>query len=520
MNLMEILSEQASRHPDRPALMDRKRGGDRTLTYAQLLNRVRAGAAHLRSCGLKTGDTLVFLHPVTLELYEALLSALHAGVTAMFFDPSADKSFIETCCRMKPPRGLFASPKAHLLRLTTKPIRAIPIRFHPHGFVPGSKRFRTTGTGEAPQAVPPDHPALITFTSGSTGQPKAVVRTHQFLLDQHQALASALHFEAGQRDLVTLPVFVLANLASGLTSVLADTDLAHPGNADPLAIAAQCASTRPTRCAASPAFFQKLLTHPSALDSFSALYTGGAPVFPRLLDELQQAAPGAALYSVYGSSEAEPIAHISSQEISPRDRALMSAGHGLLTGLPVPEIQLAIIPDSDGTPLGPFKTEAFRALHLPANSPGEIVVTGKHVLQGYLDGIGDEETKIRVDDTIWHRTGDAGQLDEDGRLWLLGRASAKLPATHAHPSLYPFSAECALSECPEITRSAVLISLEKRLVVLEGHPSDLPRLQNELAWAGIDRWHVLPPGQKIPVDRRHNAKIDYPALQALVTEIE
>lgn len=515
MNLIEKLREQAQANPDRPALVDRKRGCDRTLTYAELWSAIGAGARELRDAGLKKGDTIVFLHPVSQELYLALLSTLHAGMTAMFIDPSAEKSFIEGCCQMHTPQGFFASPKAHLLRLTLPPVRRIPKRFHPSGFVPGSTRLRFRGEPSEPISLEPDHPALVTFTSGSTGKPKAIVRSHQFLLDQHAALASALDYQPGEVELITLPVFVLANLASGMTSVLADSDLAYPAETDPRSIAAQCRLQKPTRCAASPAFFQRLLTHPESLQTFEAIYTGGAPVFPKLLSDLHQAAPQTAIYSVYGSSEAEPIAHISYDEISPDDREAMSRGRGLLTGHPVAEVEVGIIENASGTPLGPSTTEEFRARLLPPESAGEIVVTGKHVLKGYLNGLGDEETKIHVDGTVWHRTGDAGRFDASGRLWLLGRASAKLAATATHPETYPFSIECALSEFPGVIRSAAFDHKGLRMVAIEGHLIEREALKEIFAWAGVEKWIFLPKNVRIPVDRRHNAKVDYNELKSV-----
>jgi acyl-CoA synthetase (AMP-forming)/AMP-acid ligase II len=177
---------------------------------------------------------------------------------------------------------------------------------------------------------------------------------------------------------------------------------------------------------------------------------------------------------------------------------------------------LAIIPDCDGTPLGPFSEDEFKEMKLPPDSPGEIVVTGKHVLQGYLNGIGDEETKIRVGETVWHRTGDAGTLDQHGRLWLLGRTSAKLPAKSAFPAIYPFSLEVALSEMPGVIRAAALAMDGGRAVAIEGSPGDRKALKAIFAWAGVDRWHFLPEGSGIPMDRRHNAKVNYRELRALL----
>ena len=78
-----------------------------------------------------------------------------------------------------------------------------------------------------------DDEALITFTSGSTGAAKAAVRTHGFLLAQHAVLARDLELQAGEVDLTTLPIFVLANLASGVCSVIPDVDMRAPADADP-----------------------------------------------------------------------------------------------------------------------------------------------------------------------------------------------------------------------------------------------------------------------------------------------
>ena len=62
--------------------------------------------------------------------------------------------------------------------------------------------------------------ALISFTSGTTGTPKAIPRSHGFLMAQHRAISPLLHSETPERDLVTFPVFTLINIANGQTSVL------------------------------------------------------------------------------------------------------------------------------------------------------------------------------------------------------------------------------------------------------------------------------------------------------------
>ena len=151
----------------------------------------------------------------------------------------------------------------------------------------------------------------------------------------------------------------------------------------------------------------------------------------------------------------------------------MRTGAGLLTGHPVPSIQLRIVPDQWGQPIAPLTSSELDALALPPGEPGEIVVSGPHVLTGYLHGQGDEETKFDVDGRRWHRTGDAGYLDAGGRLWLLGRCSARIDDGRGR--VYPFAVECALDGIAGVKRTAFLAHGGRRLLVAELEPGASPR---------------------------------------------
>jgi acyl-CoA synthetase (AMP-forming)/AMP-acid ligase II len=356
----------------------------------------------------------------------------------------------------------------------------------------------------------PETPALLTFTSGSTGQPKATVRTHALLAAQHAALEESIRLRPGQIDLTTLPIFALANLASGVTSLIPEGDLRRPGAIDPAPVIKQVRRHQPSRCGASPAFFERLFSTRQAFPDFTELYTGGAPVFPVLLDQMRVAAPNARVVAVYGSTEAEPIAHIARDEMAEEEIAAMTGGKGLLAGRPEPCVAVRILRDRWGEPVGPFAAPEFEAACCAPGESGEIVVSGAHVLPGYLNGIGDAETKFRLDSMVWHRTGDSGYVDDAGRLWLLGRASAKI--TDGRGALYPFAVECAARQQPGIRRAALVLHAGKRILLLEPDSAapSLDTLRAALAWADLDDLQVW---REIPMDRRHNAKVDYPELK-------
>jgi acyl-CoA synthetase (AMP-forming)/AMP-acid ligase II len=519
MNVAQILRAHTTTRPDAAAIIDVRRGRQRILSFTGLELASARAAALLRQTGLRSGEAVLVFQPMSAELYSALLAIFRLGLVAMFLDPAQGREHIEQCCTLHQPQAFIGSPKAHLLRLMSPALRRIPHKFVIGRWVPGAVPWSRADTLEPYADIyscNAETPALLTFTSGSTGRAKAALRTHGFLLAQHRVLAQSLALTAGHIDLTTMPIVALANLASGVTCLIPDVDLRYPGVIEPAPVVEQLAAHRVTSTVASPALLERLarycLDRNIALDGLTKIFSGGAPVMPRLLDRLQQVAPQAEVVAVYGSTEAEPMAKIARREISPQDRQAMLAGRGLLAGKPVETIRLRIVPDRWGTAIGPYTEAEFSTLYCPPEVVGEIVVSGDHVLSGYLHGQGNEETKFRADGVIWHRTGDAGYLDGEGRLWLMGRCTARIEDQHGR--LYPFAAECALSDQANVRRSAVVSHRGRRLLAVEFEQApdagELAGIKASLAWAHLAEVRVL---KRIPVDKRHNAKIDYPALR-------
>jgi acyl-CoA synthetase (AMP-forming)/AMP-acid ligase II len=517
VNIAEVLVQQALIRPDAAAIIDAHRKRDRVITFAGLEQASARGAALLRESGLKCGDTVLVFQPMSTELYVALMALFRLGLTAMFLDPAAGREHMERCCAIRPPAALIAPPRAHLLRLVSPALRHIPRHFSFGSHIPWTIPWNRSDRMQPHQPIAecgPDSPALLTFTSGSMGQPKAAVRSHAFLLEQHRVLERAIHLTAGTIDLTTLPVFVLANIASGVTSLIPDADLRRPGSIRAEPVLRQMERYRPATVVASPALLERICAACTAsgraVTGFRSVFTGGAPVFPDHLERFAATFADAEVVAVYGSTEAEPIAHIAGRELTADDRAAMSAGAGLLAGKPVADISIRVMASQWGVPLGTLTEDEFATRCQPAGTAGEIVVSGGHVLGGYLNGVGDEETKFRVDGTIWHRTGDSGYFDDTGRLWLLGRTAAVI--TDERGELYPFAVECAARQCRGVSRAALVGRQGRRILFVQpvtGRHIDTDAVCTALAWARLDEVRVL---GEIPLDRRHNAKVDYGRL--------
>ena len=514
MNWDQLLREHACARGNEAALIDTLDRRRRTLSYAELNSQVDQVATLLVQSGLRFGDRVFVAVPMSIELYVSLLALLKLGMAAVLFERSLSRREFRRRLRGLRPAGMIAGRRTLLIgAAVSSEIRRIPVKIVLGAGVPGTRNWhdaRKLAPHGSYTPIAGDMPAVITLTSGSTGVCKAAQRTHDFLRAQYVAIRSTFGVRAGNVEFLTLPLFVLANLAAGATSVLPDADLRRPANADPMRSVAQIDATRARRILVPPALLAKLLdvraSHPNVLRGVEHVFTGGGPVFPALLDRFDALMPRSVLHLVYGATEAEPIASITSGEIDAHDREAMRRGAGLLAGIPVPEIRCRILPTpADQT--APATSRGGTAGTPALRTRGEIIVAGPHVLPGYLDTDTDRLAKIDIDDTRWQRTGDAGAFDDRGRLWLLGRCAA------SDGSIYPYEVETPARECPGV-RQAAYVNLNGRgLLAVQPDSGTSARscvgLLNTLRGLPVDEVTLL---RRIPMDLRHDSKVDYPAL--------
>ena len=413
--------------------------------------------------------------PVGIDLYIALAAAWTLGATVVFPEPAMGLRGFRHAVKTTQPRAFFGSGPYRWLGLI------LPQLWRCKTLAP--KAFDTGA--HTPVPLTDDDPALISFTSGSTGAPKAILRDHGFLMAQKAAVDPLLTTDKDDVDLVAFPVFVLLNLAAGRTSVLPSWRAGQQDDVTGDALAHWIDANKATRLLLPPALCETL-SQCDLPDSVHTIFTGGGPVFPGLVERLKSNQPRLRVVSVYGSTEAEPIAELDWADLSRADHDTMATGGGLLAGKPVPDIRIRIVDE-------------------------EIQIAGPHVNDGYLSPADDRSTKLREGDTIWHRTGDAGWLDDEGRLWLLGRLSAV--ATKNGHRIHPFPVEVAAQSWPGVTRAALWSGDDRLVLVIEGVGVDETDCARKAAALGLDDVRVV---REIPLDRRHRSKIDYPALNAMM----
>ncbi len=509
-NIIEIFPEVARRHPRKPAIVQ----GERSVSYETMHADVGRVAGYLRERGIGHGSRVLIFVPMSIELYEILLGIFHLGAVAVFIDAWSDRKRLAAACRAASPDAFIGTTRAQLLRLLSPEIRAIPVKLRSNVGAWHPKNSQPPPVAD----VSPEEPALITFTTGSTGTPKGANRTHGFLLAQHRALVANLRPTPDDVDMPVLPIFVLSNLATGSTTVLPPVDPRHVEQFDPATVVEVMTQWKVTTTSGSPAFYEKLARYVQAraipLPTLQRLFLGGAPIFPPLARLLVEAFPHTETTILYGSTEAEPISELSARELLRDENATVE--HGLLVGHPVEQTDVALIPIVDA-PIVLAPGETIGTIRLPPGEPGEICVAGDHVLREYH---GDQEAmlrnKIRDGGRIWHRTGDAGYIDRDGRLFLLGRARQSFE--HKGRRIFPFPIEARLHAMPEVATGTILKVGSKLVVVIElakGERLNAGELEQMLAQGGIpfDAVRII---HAIPRDPRHHSKIDYDRLREML----
>lgn len=540
-NVVAVLRDVARRLPHRAALVL----GREAVSFAELWERIDRTSVGLRRAGLGPGDRAIVLIPMSIDLYVALLALLKIGAVAVFVDPWIGRRQIAAFAAFAEPRGFLAVARGHLLRLLEPGLRRIPVTATTGlrlGALPAAHALRELGREPGDGAiaeVAAGAPALITFTSGSSGEPKGANRTHRFLLAQGAALAAEFPLLPGDVDMPMFPVFALNNLAAGVTSVVPAMDFRRVEAVDGAAVLAQMAAYGVTTATASPPFFDRLAealgrAPESPRPPLRRLLTGGAPVSDAQLRAWRAAFPETEIQVAYGSTEAEPVAHLTAEERLAAVNADRPATPGYCAGAPGGRIRGKIVRIHGGPIV--LGAAGWGEWELPRGEIGELVVAGEHVGRDYYrNPRACAENKIVEageggDATVWHRMGDTGSLDPEGRFWLAGRVHSTIWRKGAagggeaaiHPQLVEQAARGAGEGDPRLRRVA-LVGLpgpergERAVLVLEaeggggeGLEADV-RLRLEGAGLAVDE--IVVAGAPLPLDPRHNSKIDYGRLR-------
>jgi acyl-CoA synthetase (AMP-forming)/AMP-acid ligase II len=542
-NVVSFLEEHAEQQPNKVAFYflpkESIQSGEfnhDSITYGDFNDKVRSLAGGLSEIGIKKNDRVIIFIPISPELYISIAALQCLGAIPVLLDSWSRQKQLAAIVRNSKPRGIVAPTtwlqacEDHLdsfgisIRISadensdSKKIFGLPNLF--------SKK------SEKIMPVEQSHTALITYTTGSSGVPKGVNRTHRFLSAQHYALKRLFPYKQTDVDLPVFPLFTLNNIASGVTTVLPAIDISKPNIEDSKILLSQISKCKVNCMTLAPSSFRNLAiycdTKGILLDNVSRVLTGGAPISETDIQRFVSIAPNSQNWILYGSTEVEPIAYIESKEML--SIKLPEQTNATKIGVNVGKIDKTLRYKFIDVEIGNISHRIkIQDIEVGRGEIGELVVAGEHVCEGYYRNK-EAFTRTKIKDTsgtTWHRTGDLARIDTRGYLWIVGRKHNIIKRGGEY--FFPVRPEILLKDMPNVANAAYL-GFEKDgaqqiaavVTLKKSDKNNQQECRREIS--KIFKREKLPLDavifmEEIPMDVRHHSKVDYDALRQQLYEI-
>ncbi len=443
-SVSDFLSISAARDPQRVALVDSATG--ERLTYSELDERVTSTAQVLMDRGLlsaRVGDRVAILLGNSADFVLSYFAVIRAGLVAVPLNPGYTVSELSQIMQQCDARLLIVDSATGELGVTSASDsctvvfcdEVITERETLRGFLKQSLRSLVRGKAPSTTVFPevaPDDLALLLFTSGSDGDPKGVMLTHENLVSNVQALTDLRNpptVSAEDTVLAVLPLFHVYGLNTVLAlAISAGAGIVLLDRFDPVGSLEIISREHVTTVAGAPAMYLMWSRVPSvreAMRPIRMLSSGGAPLPPEIFNRFEELT-GMRIYEGYGMTETSPV--ITSTVVD--GRAIAGS-----VGLPIPGMEIKIMADS-----------GEEAEH---GDPGEIWVRGPGVFHGYWP-----DHSNGPDSNGWFGTGDIGLLDESGALRLVDRRREVIIVNGFN--VFPREVEIVLEGIDGVTEAAVL----------------------------------------------------------------
>ena len=452
--LHEILDTAAVEVPDRPATAF----FGATLTYQELKHRSDRLAAALDAMGIAKGDRVGVMLPNCPQYVIAAFAILRHGAIVVNINPTYTARELLSVANDSAMRFLVTldvlAPLALGVRGDTR-LEQIIITSLAEYSTAAAATATVDGTlrlsdliddGPAPRHVrvpiDPDDLAVLQYTGGTTGAPKAAMLTHANIFAnvvQTEAFMYRTRERGSARYLMVIPYFHIYGFTVGMmkgTWVGALQVLIPKYDVDQVLAALR--DFRPTYFPAVPTIFVSLLSHPRVaefgLDKVRTFNSGAAPCPLEVIEQFERTF-GRTLNEGYGLSEASPVTHTTAQ------LAVRKPG---TVGLPLPGTDITIVDLDSGM------------RELPIGEAGELCIAGPQVMKGYWNR--PEETayalRTHADGRVWLHTGDIATIDADGYTTIVQRKKDMMIVDGFN--VYPSEVESVLYLHPAIRLAAAI----------------------------------------------------------------
>jgi olefin beta-lactone synthetase len=400
MNFLQNFRKRLELQPGVPALIDHCFSGDRVLSYSSLNKLADYLSIELREQNIRVGDRVLLALDSGQELYGYLLAALQIGAFPIIYQQDGShKEYVAWVKALSPHAAVVRREKWVGCHFDAA-LKLIPKKIY-IGQVRSQARWLRLGKLGAVEERDPLSPALAVLTADSTGKLSMRCWSQKQLELSIQFYLSHLKLKAGEIDLCQTPLQLLANLAAGLTSVIADSS----GLLALAKVERRIEKFKPTRIAGESALVRRLLRKYSS--PLHKVFITDAPLDAESVDFFRGHLQHANIELLFCSEL--PLASLSL-------RGFEEKGDASLAGHFFPEIQAGIMPEQVDE-----STEIGAQLTREPNVRGKLIIKSEFLPHWRTEP--KEELAQMLEEPaqngVWHSTGMTGFLDDQDRFWLV-----------------------------------------------------------------------------------------------------
>ncbi len=479
VTVADCAQRQAREAPDQIAVID----GARALTFAQLLSEARQLARAFQARGLKPGDVIAFQLPNWAETLAINLAASHAGLVVNPIVPIYREAEVRYILRDARARLYFVPERfrnfdypamAGRLRADLPDLAdVVVVRGAAAGCIDYNALLAGDDGGVPSAHVDANAVKLVLYTSGTTGNPKGVLHSHNTIMAEIDAVRAFWGITAADVVLMPSPVTHITGYLYALEAAFAlGVKVVFMERWDAAEAVDLIQRHGVTFSVGATPFLKELVAEverrAATLPSLRRFMSGGAPVPPEVIYQANRVLASCSAFRVYGSTEAPTIT------LGIRNRS--EAGLGATTDGRIVNHDVRLCDPANGIPV--------------ESGEGEICTRGPEVMLGYTDW---QHTREAFDADGYFRTGDLGYRVEGEYLCVSGRKKDLI--IRGGENISPKEVEDLLHTCPGIREAAVVAMPHERLgegvcayVVAEpGHAPDVAGIAAFLERAGLAR---------------------------------
>lgn len=446
-SLVDAVAFWANRSPEAEAL----RWQGRSWSYTELNTAAKCCAEAMIAAGIRKGDRVAVLSPPRPEVVISMLAAFYCGAVWVGLNPKYTLRELSVVLDNAQPAMLISvleidERKYHdditqILKSNACIKKVVSLDSEQDGY-PSFKQLCMASHGKDRRADYPNisarDPALIVYTSGSTGAPKGAVLPHYSFIHCHKAVAGSFqgieHLKSAGRVLVCLPINHTGCLLELIGNTLIDgSALVFQERFDPAAVLEAVQKEKITALGGVPLMLQMLMLHPSfdpdKMQSLRIIGWGGAALPQSLVAQIK--AMGVHCFTNYGLTEGGSV-----NTFMPPDASIEQLSNSVG------------YPDSDHA----YRLVVDDGRDAQSGEVGEIWMKGPGVFVEYFRD--EASTAQAFADGGWFRTGDLAELRADGMWRIVGRIKEMFKS--GGYNIYPREIEIVLESCPQVAMAAVM----------------------------------------------------------------